>query len=81
MQEKFTSANYTKNNHRFSDIEGKITFIATKCDDISCAEVINALGLEDAELEEMESRLDQIREDTKYWKARKAEAEKSTKGR
>ena len=38
-------------------------------------------GLEDVEVEEMESRLDQVREDTKYWKARKAEAERSTKGR
>lgn len=30
----------------FADVESTITFIATKCDDISCSEVIGSLGLD-----------------------------------
>lgn len=57
-----------------------ITFIASKCDDISCTEVIPALNLEDdPQLEEIESRIDQYNEETSEWKKRKSEAEKAAK--
>jgi hypothetical protein len=54
--------------------------LATKCDDISCSEVIRALQLDDDPgLEEIESRLEQYHEETRVWKERKAEAESSRK--
>lgn len=54
---------------------------ASKCDDISCTEVIPALNLEDdPQLEEIESRIDQYNEETSEWKKRKSEAEKAAKG-
>ncbi|KAL5530325.1 hypothetical protein ACEPAF_6582 [Sanghuangporus sanghuang] len=58
-----------------------ITFIATKCDDISCSEVIGSLSLEDDPvLEEIEERITEIRSDMKGWKQKKTEAEKVAKG-
>ncbi|RPD61950.1 hypothetical protein L226DRAFT_613292 [Lentinus tigrinus ALCF2SS1-7] len=53
-----------------------ITFIATKCDDISCSEVIRALNLdEDPELEAIEEEIDKCKTETEEWKVKKAEAE------
>ncbi|TDL29353.1 hypothetical protein BD410DRAFT_18164 [Rickenella mellea] len=64
----------------FADVESTITFVATKCDDISCSEVIRALQLEDEpELEDIEDRLSECKTGTKEAKARKAAAEKSAK--
>ncbi|KAJ8590321.1 hypothetical protein M405DRAFT_897528 [Rhizopogon salebrosus TDB-379] len=52
-----------------------ITFIASKCDDVSCSEVIFALGLEDdPELEEIEGRIEQYKEETEELKEKKADA-------
>ncbi|KAG6857364.1 hypothetical protein H0H87_005667 [Tephrocybe sp. NHM501043] len=57
-----------------------ITFIASKCDDVSCSEVIRALRLEDEpELEEIEARLEGFDEETTNWKATKGFEEKSAK--
>lgn len=54
---------------------------ASKCDDISCTEVIQALNLEDDfELEEIEARIDQYVHETAEWRRKKAAAEKLTKG-
>ena len=57
-------------------------YAATKCDDISCSEVIHALTYlaDDPELEEIEEQIDQCREETLEWRKKKAEAEKSIKG-
>ncbi|KAH7922469.1 hypothetical protein BV22DRAFT_1106623 [Leucogyrophana mollusca] len=57
-----------------------ITFIASKCDDISCSEVIRALGLDDLpQLEEIEERIEQYGREAKESKAKKAEAERNAK--
>jgi hypothetical protein len=57
-----------------------ITFIASKCDDISCSEVIPALGVEDdPELEEIEGRIEQYKEETIVLKKKKTDAESSMK--
>jgi hypothetical protein len=57
-------------------------FTASKCDDISCSEVIRALNLEDdPELEEIEGRIDQYADETNEWKKKKTVAEKLTKSR
>ncbi|KAG1907278.1 uncharacterized protein F5891DRAFT_940152 [Suillus fuscotomentosus] len=57
-----------------------ITFIASKCDDISCSEVIPALGIEDdPELEEIEGRIEQYKEETADFKKKKTTAESSMK--
>ena len=54
---------------------------ATKCDDISCSEVIRALRLEDdSELEKIEDEIDNCNSETEEWKERKAEAEANAKG-
>lgn len=59
-----------------------ITFIASKCDDVSCSEVIRALNLEDEpELEVIEERLQQYGEETKEAKAKKSEADTGLKSR
>lgn len=64
----------------FSDIEGTISFIATKCDDVSCQEVINSLELDnEPELQEIESRLDQIHDESREWKEKKTNAERAAK--
>lgn len=58
-----------------------ITFIATKCDDISCSEVIRALNLDDdPELEEIEAEIDQCKSEHEEWKEKKDEAESLAKG-
>lgn len=58
-----------------------ITFIASKCDDISCSEVIRALRLEDdPELEAIEERLDGINGEKAEWEKKKKAAEKLAKG-
>ncbi|KAL5527490.1 hypothetical protein ACEPAG_6281 [Sanghuangporus baumii] len=65
----------------FADVESTITFIATKCDDISCSEVIGSLSLEDDPvLEEIEGRITEIQFDMKGWKQKKTEADKVAKG-
>ncbi|KAF8639459.1 hypothetical protein AX16_010313 [Volvariella volvacea WC 439] len=52
-----------------------ITFIATKCDDISCSELINHLGLDgDPEFERIEERLDELDQEESEWKDKKASA-------
>ncbi|KZT72577.1 hypothetical protein DAEQUDRAFT_685625 [Daedalea quercina L-15889] len=57
-----------------------ITFIATKCDDVSCTEVIGALDLaDDPELESIEEQIDKCKEDTNEWRNKKAESEESIK--
>lgn len=59
-----------------------ITFIASKCDDISCSEVIRSLQLEDdPELEEIEDRIEQYTDDTKEWKQKKSAVDKKIKGK
>lgn len=56
--------------------------LATKCDDISCSEVIRALQLDDEPvLEEIEVKLEQFREEASEWKEKKADAERNAKGR
>lgn len=58
-----------------------ITFIASKCDDISCSEVKRALNLQDDdELIEIEDRLDEYAGETKEWKKKKALADDLVKG-
>ncbi|KAF8897466.1 hypothetical protein BD779DRAFT_1432811 [Infundibulicybe gibba] len=58
-----------------------ITFIASKCDDISCSEVIRALHLDgDPELEEIEERIDTNEEESREWRQRKSQAEDLLKG-
>ncbi|KAI9063349.1 hypothetical protein FKP32DRAFT_1592405 [Trametes sanguinea] len=57
-----------------------ITFIATKCDDISCSEVIRALNLEEnPELERIETEIAECRSETNDWKKRKTQAEDAAK--
>ena len=58
-----------------------IAFSASKCDDISCSEVIRALRLEDdPELEGIEDRLTTLRDDASECKKKKSAAEKEVKG-
>ena len=55
--------------------------IATKCDDISCSEVIRALNLDDdQELEEIEEEIEKCKNDSDAWKVKKADAESASKG-
>ncbi|KAG6872791.1 hypothetical protein C0995_006520 [Termitomyces sp. Mi166 len=57
-----------------------ITFIASKCDDVSCSEVIRSLQLEDdPELEEIEGRLESFDDETSTWKKTKVSAGRSVK--
>ncbi|KAH9844070.1 Dynamin family-domain-containing protein [Rhodofomes roseus] len=57
-----------------------ITFIASKCDDVSCSEVIQALSLEDEpELEAIEEQIGRCRIETNEWRRKKADAEDSVK--
>ncbi|OSC99144.1 hypothetical protein PYCCODRAFT_1446932 [Trametes coccinea BRFM310] len=57
-----------------------ITFIATKCDDISCSEVIRALNLEDdPELEKIEAEIGECKSETNEWKKKKTRAEDAAK--
>ena len=72
--------NFTKDGG-FNDVASTLTFIATKCDDVSCSEVIDSLNLDgEPELEEIEERLSHMHAETKEWKEKKADAEKNTKG-
>ncbi|OCH93605.1 hypothetical protein OBBRIDRAFT_832536 [Obba rivulosa] len=57
-----------------------ITFIATKCDDISCSEVIGALNLyDDADLVEVEEKIQEAKEQSDEWKQKKTDAESNMK--
>ncbi|KDR83818.1 hypothetical protein GALMADRAFT_236220 [Galerina marginata CBS 339.88] len=57
-----------------------ITFIASKCDDISCSEVIRALRLEDdPELEDIEARLQTLGHDISVSKKKKRDTERAVK--
>ena len=57
-----------------------ITFIASKCDDISCSEVINALDLySDPVLEDIEERIDSVAEQISEAKKTKADNDKLIK--
>ncbi len=65
----------------FNDVEGTITFIATKCDDVSCTEAINSLNLEDdPDLEDIEKRLSDAHDEIKENRSKKTAAEKLAKG-
>jgi len=59
-----------------------ISFItASKCDDISCGEVIRALRLEDdPQLEDIEEKLFTLGKDNSASKRQKKDAEKLVKG-
>ncbi|KAJ7129761.1 hypothetical protein C8R44DRAFT_777600 [Mycena epipterygia] len=60
--------------------DNAITFIATKCDDISCSEIIQSLSLEDKpELQDIEEKLDTIAEEASEWKKKKAVADRLVK--
>ncbi|KAJ7781316.1 hypothetical protein B0H16DRAFT_1671621 [Mycena metata] len=60
--------------------DSTITFIATKCDDISCTEVITALDLHDEpELEEIEEKIGDIAHKTAEWKKKKQTADRLVK--
>ncbi|KAF8076309.1 hypothetical protein FPV67DRAFT_1664591 [Lyophyllum atratum] len=57
-----------------------ITFIASKCDDVSCSEVIRALRLEDdPELETIQEQLDQYEVEQSQWKKMKKSSETQAK--
>ncbi|KAF7331910.1 hypothetical protein MKEN_00071300 [Mycena kentingensis (nom. inval.)] len=57
-----------------------ITFIATKCDDISCSEIINSLNLdEDPEFIEIQDRLDHLARDMSVQKKKRREADSLVK--
>ncbi|KAG6813480.1 hypothetical protein H0H92_010505 [Tricholoma furcatifolium] len=57
-----------------------ITFIASKCDDVSCSEVIRALHLEDdTTLEEIEARLETYDDESDTFKQTKSSAAKTAK--
>ena len=54
---------------------------ATKCDDISCSEVIRALNLDDdPELEGIEEEITNSKHEIDEWKDKKTEAENAAKG-
>lgn len=56
-------------------------FLASKCDDVSCSEVIRALNLDDdPELEEIEERMDEFSKEASKWKKTKTSADKLVKG-
>ncbi|KAH9943050.1 uncharacterized protein BXZ73DRAFT_40115 [Epithele typhae] len=57
-----------------------ITFIATKCDDVSCSEVIRGLALDgDPDLEEIDEEIEKSLEEIEVNKVKKAEAEAAGK--
>lgn len=60
----------------FQDIEGKIAFVATKCDDVSCAEIIGSYGLHsDTSFQHKESSLKDNEAEIRRWSGEKTEAE------
>ena len=55
--------------------------IATKCDDISCSEVIRALSLDDdPELQLVEDEIEKCKDEIDEWKSKKTDAESAAKG-
>ncbi|KAG6894378.1 hypothetical protein C0992_006392 [Termitomyces sp. T32_za158] len=75
-----------KNKHSFISQTGSdyddhtITFIASKCDDVSCSEIIRALQLEeDPELEAIEERIESFNDEKYTWKKTKDFVEGSLK--
>jgi len=66
--------------HKFSTIHVFIAYTASKCDDISCGEVIRALNLEDEpELEDIEAKIAENTRETRQWKTKKETAEATLK--
>ena len=65
MEGEFNNLLYTcgklKSSCRFSDIENKMLFVATKCDDISCSEAIRSLDIHGPQLDLLESQITDIR--------------------
>ncbi|KAJ7498992.1 hypothetical protein FB451DRAFT_1347396 [Mycena latifolia] len=60
--------------------DSAITFIATKCDDISCSEVIRSLNLEDEpELEDIQEKIEKIADETSEQKKNKGVIERLLK--
>ncbi|QRW06436.1 GTPase SLIP-GC protein [Ceratobasidium sp. AG-Ba] len=61
--------------------DSTVTFIATKTDDLSCHEVIGALGLgDDPELLAIENQLEEALSGTDQWSAKLEQATKDKKG-
>ncbi|KAF9452482.1 hypothetical protein P691DRAFT_697145, partial [Macrolepiota fuliginosa MF-IS2] len=59
----------------------QLAYPASKCDDISCSEVIRALRLHDEpKLEDIENRIDELERDTSTWKKIESEGQKEAKG-
>lgn len=57
-------------------------YTASKTDDLSCSEIINALSLHcDPELEEIEERIEKCEEETAEWTEKKTEALSECKSR
>ncbi|KAJ6614316.1 hypothetical protein B0H10DRAFT_2045676 [Mycena sp. CBHHK59/15] len=55
----------------------QLMILATKCDDISCTEVIRALNIEeDPDLEAIEERIEQLSDETTEWKKKKGAADR-----
>jgi len=54
---------------------------ASKCDDISCSEVVRALSIhDDPELEKIEAQIEDIEDELTVWKQAENEAQKHVKG-
>ena len=59
-----------------------ITFIATKTDDVSCSEIVNALNLEDDPvLQEIEAEMYKVTEEMGALKSQKIAADKKVKSK
>ncbi|KAJ7095314.1 hypothetical protein B0H15DRAFT_881283 [Mycena belliarum] len=60
--------------------DSAVTFIATKCDDISCSEVIQSLNLEDEPaLGEIQEKIEKIKEETSESKKKKTALDRELK--
>lgn len=67
--------------HVSRQVELSPAYTATKCDDISCSEVVRALALdEDPELQEIEDEIRNCKDDADEWKGKKTEAEAAARG-
>ncbi|KDQ17600.1 hypothetical protein BOTBODRAFT_29776 [Botryobasidium botryosum FD-172 SS1] len=65
---------------KFTDVGSAITFVATKCDDISSSEIIRALQLkDDPVLQKIEADLGELQSETRKWKSKMTAAEKTLK--
>lgn len=66
----------------YSTLHGySLSCLASKCDDISCSEVIRALRLEDDPvLEAIEAEIDECKEEMSEWRDKKEDAETNAKG-